>query len=155
MKHGARAILASILLLPALAGQDVKLDYSRLQPALNELSDPERGVVNDAIRLIKSGSHSLALARLTELNQRNPQNSSLRILASYALLQLGNLAGAFTEAEKVHEATTENVYACWFLAKIALLNGKTAICRRELEHVRQSGQMAAQVKQLEKELEKP
>ncbi len=128
------------------------LDYGRLAGPINELSEGERDAVADAIRLMKQGRHLLALSRLSALNQSNPRNSSLRILASYALLQTGNLLGAFREAEKAHETPEKNSYKCWFLAKVALLNGKTALCERELEHVRNIGDMPAEAAELEKEL---
>jgi Flp pilus assembly protein TadD len=108
--------------------------------------------VGDAIALIRNDEHVLALARLSSLKQANPQNSSLRILASYALLQVGNLVGAFEEAEKAHTAPNGNSYRCWFLAKVALLNGKKSRCERELEHLKRIGDMAAEAAELEKEL---
>lgn len=128
------------------------LNYSRLEGALNQLSSGDRIAVDDAIRLVRDGEHSLALARLSELNTANPANSSLRILASYALVLAGNLVGAFAEAEKAHDAPNGDSYKCWFFAKIALLNGKTDQCERELEHVRKAGDMIAEVQAIEAEL---
>ena len=155
MKSLTTFCLILLVLVPLAAGGSFNLDYDRLQVGLNSLDDSDRGAVDGAIKLIKGGEHSLALARLSALNQHAPENSSLRILASYVLLQVGNLVGAFEEAEKAHQTPNSNVYTCWFLARVALLNGKTTICKRELEHVKKSGQMVAERKQLEKEMQKP
>jgi len=146
--------LLVLLLLTAtgLFSASFELQYDRLQPALTELSSADRDIVQDSVNLIRQGEHLLALSRLSSLKQRSPQNSSLRILASYAILQAGNVVGAFAEAEKAHEAPNGNSYKCWFLAKVALLNGKKDVCERELKHVRGSGDMVTEVKQLEQEL---
>jgi hypothetical protein len=154
MKYLIGVVLLLLAALPGLAAEPVKLNYTMLEPGLAAVQESELDAVRSAVKLIKDGEHSLALARLTSLNQRTPQNSSLRILASYAFLQLGNLAGAFEEAEKAHAAPNGNAFTCWFLGKIALLNGKTAVCQREIEHVKKSGQMAAEVKDLEREMQK-
>jgi len=135
------------------AGPDkFALRFDRLEPALDVLSAADRDTVSDAINLIKSGENVLALSRLSSLKQASPKNSSLRILAAYALLQTGNALGAFEEAEKAHDAPDGNSYKCWFLAKVALLSGKRAVCERELEHVRGAADMVAEAKQLEREL---
>jgi Flp pilus assembly protein TadD len=152
--------LTLVLLLAALSAgvalgdtpEEFDLKFDRLEPVLEVLSAADRDAVSDAINLLKRGENVLALSRLSALKQRNPNNSSLRILASYALLQAGNLLGAFEEAEKAHVAPNGNSYKCWFLAKIALINGKTAICERELEHVKGAGDMVAEARELEKEL---
>lgn len=142
-----------LMLAAASAPADTfDLDHARLAPALDELTEGERHAVGDAIALIRNDEHGLALARLSSLKQANPQNSSLRILAAYALLQVGNLVGAFEEAEKAHTAPNGNSYRCWFLAKVALLNGKKSRCERELEHLKRIGDMAAEAAELEKEL---
>jgi Flp pilus assembly protein TadD len=130
------------------------MNYERLMPSIELLSTADRDVVSDTISLIKDGEHTLALSRLSSLKQRNPQNSSLRILASYALLQIGNQAGAFEEAEKAHDTPDGDEFKCWFLAKVALLSGKRAVCEREIEHLRQHGEMTAEVNKLEEELGK-
>lgn len=130
------------------------LKFERLQPAIDTLSVAEREAVADAISLIKRGENVLALSRLSGLKQRRPNNSSVRILASYALLQVGNLLGAFEEAEKAHDAPDGNSYKCWFLAKIALMNGKSAICERELDHVHSAGDMVGEARELEEELKR-
>jgi Flp pilus assembly protein TadD len=118
------------------------------------LGASDRNVVRDAISLLKRGDHLLALSRLTAIKDQNPDNSSLRILASYALLQAGNLLGAFEEAEAAHNASNGNSYKCWFLAKVSLLAGNKESCRRELDHVKKAGDMVAEVRELEKELKK-
>jgi len=136
----------------AATGPQFQLDYARLDSALGPLTSDDRKAVSDTVELIKSGNHSLALVRLFELNDRNPANSSLRILASYALLQGGNLVGAFEQAEKAHKASDGTSYKCWFMAKVALLNGKPEVCVRELGHVKSVGDMPAEAAQLEKEM---
>ena len=149
----APVMLAALFAAPASA-DTFDLDYNRLDPAADVLSHADHDAMSDAIQLIKKGEHSLALARLSALNKSNPENSSLRILASYVLLQAGNIAGAFEEAEKAHKAPNGNSYKCWFLGKVALLNGKNAVCERELKHVHGAGDMVAEAKALEAELAK-
>ncbi len=157
MKHWKRLCCLAIATVSATAGlqaESFDLNYDRLRGALNEITGSDQDTVSDAINLIKKGEHVLALSRLSSLKQTNPNNSSLRILAAYALLQAGNLLGAFDEAEKAHDAPNGNSYKCWFLAKVALLNGKKTICERELEHIRSAGDMVSEARQLEKELKK-
>jgi Flp pilus assembly protein TadD len=131
---------------------DFELRVDRLASALSIMTEGDRGAVDHALQLIQKGDHSLALVRLSSLNKTNPKNSSLRILTAYALLQAGNLLGAFEEAKKAHAAPDGNSYKCWFLAKVALLSGNKAVCRKELEHVRKAGDMTAEVRKLENEL---
>ncbi len=151
-------LLAVIMVAVSLSfgadAQKFKLQFEPLEQELEHLTTADRDIVSDAINLIKASEHSLALARLSDLKERSPQNSSLRILVSYALLQAGNLLGAFEEAQQAHAAPNGNHYKCWFLAKVALLNGKHEVCAREIEHVRSTGEMVAEVNQLEKELKK-
>ncbi len=130
------------------------LNYQRLKPELDTLSDRDRDAVADAINLIKQGENTLALARLSDLKEDNPKNSSLRVLAAYALLQTGNLLGAFEEAEHAHDTPPAGSYKCWFLAKVALLNGKREICDREIAHVKSAGDMPSEARELEQELAK-
>lgn len=132
------------------AGFDLRFD--RLSEALGLLPDADQAQVKEVVDLIKKGDHQAALARLTELNGSNPENSSLRLLTSYAMLQVGNLLGAFEEANRAHEANNGNSYKCWFYSKLALLNGKTEVCKRELKHVKKAGDMPEEAKSLEKEL---
>ena len=129
------------------------LDYSRLSGPLGALAQTERDTVRDTIELIKKGEHTLALNRLTALKDKNPENSSLHIMASYALLQAGNLAGAFEEAEAAHETRDGNgAYRCWFLGKVASITGNKDVLEREIAHLRRSGEMVAQLRELEEEI---
>ena len=148
-------MLSFLLLAPwagSLRSADVDLRMDRLADSLNLLRGEDRAVVEQVLDLIRKGENTLALGRLTALNTANPQNSSLRILSAYALLQAGNFLGAFDEAAKAEKAPDGNSYKCWFLAKVALLAGDKSACKRELKHVKSVGDMAADVKALEKEL---
>lgn len=129
------------------------LQFSLLTPSLDLMNAGDRQVVQRAIELIRNGEDGLALVQLRTLTERNPRNSSLRILTAYALLQAGNLTGAFEEAKSGESAPDHNAYACWFLAKIAFLTGDTAACKRELKHVRDSGQLSGERKELESQLQ--
>lgn len=153
-KRLAGLVFAVLFIAGAARGEaePFQLDYDRLSAALEELNGADRNVVSDAIKLIQRGEHILALNRLSLLKERNPGNSSVRVLASYALLQAGNLLGAFDEAKKAHEGPKGNSYVCWFLAKVALLNGQRAVCERELEHLRKDAGMRAEAEQIEREL---
>ena len=132
---------------------EVELRVEKLGEALKLLRPDERPVVDQAVEQIKKGMHTAALATLSSLSKANPDNSSLRILTAYALLQAGNLVGAFDEAKKAEAAPNGNSYKCWFLAKVALLAGDQFACKREVGHLKKDGDMAA-VKALEKELRK-
>ncbi len=130
------------------------LRFDRLASALTLLNDSDRKIVDEAVQLIRQGEHAGALARLSTLTHSNPDNSSLRILMAYAQLQLGNLTGALDEAKKAHEAPNGNSYRCYFLAKIAFLTGDNVTCRRELNHVKNAGDMPEEVRQLQNDLKK-
>ena len=130
---------------------DLRLD--RLAEALGILPETDRKAVDEIILLIKRGENNDAYQRLSELNKTNPSNSSLRVLTSYALLKLGNAIGALEEADRAHEAPNGNSYKCLFYAKIAFLNGKPEICKRELNHVRKAGDMPKEVKAMAKEMQ--
>lgn len=121
---------------------DFDLNFEDLSGPLDALPDTAGTTVRDTIQLIKNGDHTLALTRLSSLNESNPQNSSLRILTSYALLQTGNLVGAFEEAEKAHDCPGRLNIKCWFLGRVALLTGDQAICEREVAHMHKIGQVA-------------
>lgn len=153
-KRLAGLVFFSLLIAGAVRGEaeTFTLDYDRLSGAIEDLNGADRNIVSDAIKLIQRGEHVLALNRLSSLKERNPGNSSVRVLASYALLQAGNLLGAFDEAKRAHEGPKGNSYVCWFLAKVALLNGQRAVCERELEHLRKDSNMRAEAEQLEREL---
>jgi len=135
---------------PPAGGMDLRFD--RLASALKLLNDSDRMIVDQAVQLIKEGENVGALARLSSLTNSNPENSSLRILMAYVQLQLGNLTGAFDEAKKAHDAPNGNSYRCYFLAKIAFLTGDKVTCRRELNHVKNAGDMPGAVRELEKDL---
>jgi Flp pilus assembly protein TadD len=147
-------VCAATLALAAPPPAPVELQFDRLASALTLLSDSDRKVVDQAVQLIRAGEHVGALARLSTLTQSNPNNSSLRILMAYAQLQLGNLTGAFDEAKRAHDAPNGNSYRCYFLAKIAFLTGDTVTCRRELNHVKNAGDMPDEVRQLQNDLKK-
>jgi Flp pilus assembly protein TadD len=139
---------------PPAPAPAVELRFDRLASALTLLNDSDRKIVDQAAQLIREGEHAGALARLSALTLANPDNSSLRILIAYAQLQLGNLTGSLDEAKKAHQAPNGDSYRCYFLAKIAFLTGDTAICRRELDHVRNAGDMPDEVRQLQNDLKK-
>ena len=139
---------------PPAPAPAMDLRFDRLASALTLLNESDRKVVNEAAQLIREGEHTGALARLTSLTQRNPNNSSIRILIAYAQLQLGNLLGAFDEAAKAHDAPNGNSYKCYFMAKLALLTGDKVACRRELNHVKAAGDMRTDVERLEAEMKK-
>lgn len=139
---------------PAPPAPAMDLRFDRLTSALTLLSDADRKVVDQAAQLIRQGENAAALARLSTLIHSNANNSSLRILIAYAQLQLGNLTGAFDEAKKAHDAPNGNSYRCYFLAKIAFLTGDNVTCRRELNHVKNAGDMPAEVRQLQDDVKK-
>ena len=150
----ATLTLFLLLTLPARAAlgpEDLKLD--RLTKPITSLSPEERKIFDEAIGLIRSGNHSLALARLTSLKEANPKNTAVRVASSYVLLQAGNLLGAFDDAEKA-EAGEANGYLCWFLAKVSLATGQPAACKREVEHLKTVPEYREAAKQIEKELKK-
>ncbi len=128
------------------------LNYDLILGPLNGPTPADRDVIQDTIRLIQNGEHTLALNRLSALSERYPENSALRILLSYVLLETGNLVGAFEQAEEAHELNGENPYKCWYLAKVALMTGHMGMCHRELEHLRNAGEMQDAVSELETEL---
>jgi predicted Zn-dependent protease len=143
----------SLLALPADAAS-FDLRFDRLGEALGLLPEADQRSVDEVVALIKRGDNDGALKRLNELNKGNPDNSSLRVLTGYALLQIGNVLGALEQADKAHEASNGNSYKCWFYSKIALLSGKPDLCKRELNHVKKVGDMPAEAKALEQELKK-
>jgi Flp pilus assembly protein TadD len=77
----------------------------RLSSSLGKLVGDDQQAAQKALDLIQKGEHSLALAQLTALTRQNPNNSAIRILASYTLLQLGNMVGAFREAKRAESAS--------------------------------------------------
>lgn len=148
----AAAMIAAAGPPPTSGGMELQFD--RLTSALTLLTDSDRHIVAEAVQLIREGEHAGALAKLSTLTHSNPDNSSLRILMAFAQLQLGNLTGALDEAKKAHDAPNGNSYRCYFLARVAFLNGDTATCRRELNHTKNAGDMPDEVKQLQNDLKK-
>lgn len=145
-------VWAMLLILVTAAAAEPELKLKRLNPSLKTLSRSERSAVDRAVGLIRKGEHTAALAQLTELTRSNPNNSSVRVVLAYALLQAGNLAGAFDHAKLAEAAPDHNSYVCLFLARIAWLAGDTASCRRELGHVRAAGTDRAEADALERQL---
>ncbi len=158
MKYLQRAclivLLAACLAPAAPDNRAMDLRFERLASALTLLTDRDRRIVDQAAELIRQGENLAALARLSALTETNPENSSLRILIAYAQLQLGNLTGALDQARKAESAPNGNSYKCFFLAKLALLTGDKATCRREIDHVKGAGDMKEEVKQLQVEMKK-
>lgn len=141
--------------LPAAGGSPPEmpeLPAARLAEALNLISQADRAVVNDALRLIRNGENTGALVRLSEIAKTNPQNSSVRIVLAYALLKTGDLLGAFDQAKRAEAAPNGNSFKCWFLARVALFNGNKEVCRNEIKHVKAAGDMPGEVRALEKEM---
>jgi Flp pilus assembly protein TadD len=150
MKKGllSLVVLCTLALQPADA-INLELRFDRLQEAFRLLPEADRGTVDEIIVLLKRGSHKEALTRLEELNQQFPSNSSLRVLTAYALLNLGNVLGAFEEADRAHDAPNGNPYKCLFFSKVALLAGRHEACKRELEHARQNKEQPKEVREIE------
>lgn len=130
-----------VFCLPGVSSAQVlDLRFDRLTSALAVLSAGDRTAVDQAIDLIRKGENNIALVRLSALNEKSPQNSSLRILTAYAMLRLGNLVGAFDEASRAEKAPNGDAYKCWFLANVAFLKGDMAACRREIDHAKTNGE---------------
>ena len=143
------AILISLLVFlagcgksPEAASLPMGFDYARVAGPLDSLNNADRKTVEDTMALMKRGDHRLALVRLSALNDRNPSNSSLRLLSSYALLQLGNLAESLAEAQRAHDAADHGVYQCYVLAHVAAINGNKEVAQREIGHVKGAGDAA-------------
>lgn len=146
----------SLCLVALLAAQTAlfPLRVDQLTAPLRMLSPSDRRIVDEAIALIRDGRHRAALDRLSDLATAHPENSSLHILAAYALLQAGNLVSALEEATRAHQAPNGNSYKCAFRAKIALLKGDIVTCDEELQHIRKAGDQPAEVRQIEKDLKR-
>lgn len=154
MKHLipiAALVLVSVLPAPAAI---FDLRFDKLTEALQILPDADKTSVNEVIALVRAGKNDDALRKLNMLNMNNPENSSLRVLTAYSLLQLGNLVGALEQADKAHDSPNGNSYKCWFYAKVAFLNGQGEACKRELSHAKKAGDLPQEVKALEKEIKK-
>jgi Flp pilus assembly protein TadD len=149
-----RTLLLLLLFVSLLSAQapPFALRIDQLAAPLEMLTAADRKVVDEAMGLIRDGQHRTALDRLTELTKSHPENSSLHILAAYALLQAGNIVSAIQEATIAHDAPNGGSYKCAFRAKVALMNGDTASCKEELGHLRKVGDQPAEVRQIEKDL---
>ena len=145
-------VITGLTLAAPQQAPPMDLRFDRLASALTLLNDADRKIVEQAAQLIREGENVGALARLSTLTNSNPNNSSLRILIAFAQLKLGNLTGALDEAKKAHEAPNGNSYRCYFLAKVAFLTGDKVTCKRELNHVKNAGDMPSEARQLESDL---
>ncbi len=136
--------MKTVALLLLLAGITFGQTNSAVKPQLNlkalsepiqNLSTQDRKVVDEAVKLINQGQHAEALAALTRLTQNNSQNSAIRVLRAYTLLELGNVAAALDDATIAESAGGHAAYRCWFLAQVAYLAGDKPLCHREINHV--------------------
>ena len=135
-------LLAGCAAAPHANTVPIQFDYARVAGPLESHTESDRKTVEDTVALMRRGDHRLALVRLSALNDRNPSNSSLRLLSSYALLQLGNLAESLAEAQRAHDAADHGVYQCYMLARVAAINGNKELTLREIQHVRGAGDAA-------------
>ena len=147
-----------MVLLLMLAGSlypaPIELPLKSISEPMRALPDAQRRTLDRAISLVRRGEHLAALSVLQEMAKSTPGSSAVRVVLSYALLQAGNVAGAFDEARLAESAPDRNSYMCVFLAKIALLAGDTSTCKREIEHARSTGKHGKEVKELESALAK-
>lgn len=130
-----------------------ELNLKALAAPLQDLTSPDKKVVDEAIGLIKEMRDVEAIAALTKLIQNNSGNSSLRVLRAYALLKLGNLTGALDDANVAESAGVPAPYRCWFLAQVAFLSGNAPICHREINHVSHDPTYGPQAEKLKTKLE--
>ena len=130
------------------------LDFRALIEPLQDLTPPDRDNIYEALALIKQKQHLLALANLTGLTQRNPDNSAVRILRAYVLLELGNLSGALDDADAAEAAGAHAAYKCWFLAQVAHLAGNKPLCRREVKHIANDPTYGPRAEKLRRELDR-
>lgn len=137
-----------------MAAADFNLSFDRLSASLLSVAQTDRRAVDTAVDLIKKGEHTVALASLYTLAEKNPDVSALKILSAYSLLQVGNFVGALEQAKKAESTKDHNSYACFFLAKVAFLSGDKEACRREIKHVKGTGDFKPEIKDLEKQLKK-
>jgi Flp pilus assembly protein TadD len=149
-----RLILSLLIYCGSMSAAGFDLKFEQLTASLLSIGPMDRGVVDGAIDLIKKGEHTVALARLYTVSEKNPDVSALKILSAYSLLQVGNLVGALEQAKKAEAAKDHNSYACFFLAKVAFLTGDKEACRREIKHVKGAGDFKAEIRQLEKDLKR-
>lgn len=151
-------VFSALLFLVASASAQMpanrlpQLDLTALSQPLSNLKSDERDLVDQATDLIRQGKHAEALASLTSLTHSNPMNSGLRVLRAYALLELGNAAGALEDATIAESAGGHAAYRCWFLAQVAVLAGNKPLCRREIRHVSKDPTYGNAARQLSREL---
>jgi predicted Zn-dependent protease len=129
-----------------------ELDLRALTEPLKDLTPSDRDTIDRAVALIKQKQHLLALAYLTGLTQRNPDNSAVRVLRAYVLLELGNLSGALEDADAAEISGAHAAYKCWFLAQVAYLAGNKPLCRREIKHIGNDPTYGPRAEQLRREL---
>ena len=130
-----------------------ELDLRALAEPLQDLTPADRDTIDGAVALIKQKQHFLALAYLTGLTQRNPDNSAVRVLRAYALLELGNLSGALADADATEASGAHAAYKCWFLAQVAYLAGNKPLCRREIKHIANNPTYGPRAEKLRRELD--
>ena len=114
---------------------DLNLQLKDLTQPLQNLNASDQQSVDQAIRAIGQQDHVVALSYLTKLSASNPMNSSLRVLRAFVLLEVGNVAGALSEAKTAEKMGGHSAYRCWFLAQVAYAAGNTPLCRREVRHL--------------------
>jgi hypothetical protein len=131
-----------------------ELDLRSLTEPLQDLTPADRDSIDGAVALIKQKQHLLALANLTGLRQRNPDNSAVRILRAYVLLELGNLSGALEDAGAAEASGAHAAYKCWFLAQVAYFSGNQPLCRREIKHIASNPTYGPRAEQLRRELDR-
>ena len=131
-----------------------ELDLRSLTEPLQDLTPADRDTIDGAVALIKQKQHLPALAYLSGLTQRNPDNSAVRILRAYVLLELGNLSGALEDADVAEASGAQAAYKCWFLAQVARLAGNKPLCRREIQHIANDSTYGPQAEKLLRELDR-
>jgi hypothetical protein len=119
-----------------LSRSQIAIGIQDLSEPLRDLSPSDERVLDEAIDLIKRKKHLMALEILTTLISSNPANSTPHILRAYALLELGDVAGALGDASAAEASGPARAYKCWFLARVAYLAGDKPLCRREIKHLR-------------------
>jgi hypothetical protein len=131
-----------------------EIDLRALTEPLQDLTPADRDTIDEAMALIKQKKHLLALANLTSLAQRNPDNSAVRILRAYVLLELGNLSGALEDADVAEASGAHAAYKCWFLAQVAHLAGNKPLCRREIQRIANNPTYGPRAEELSRELDR-
>jgi len=138
---------------PSAAATMPQLEMPSLADSLRTLKAEEQRIVDETVQLIQKKEHTLAFLALSRLVKSNPKNSSLRVLRSYAALQLANLAGALEDARIAEGSGAPSAYRCWFLAQVAFLAGNAKMCRREVAHLEADSTYGSQAVKLRQNLE--